>query len=319
LVIYNRIYLVWYYCIKIPIDNILGVSGGLYMVLLVRRPQMICSLVMVVVLLLSGCSGTNPQLTMVSASAVAGADSNAVMVDYLQAAKEDFTSIDELIQDKDLGLLDEDTTGDEAVTVETLQKYLGILSNYDTKISTRLDAIRQRETPNHPDIAAFKASELSEFEMAANVIEEYIQVLKYMKSLINMGAEMDKLGNVDTTDLEGTYKAISTGITQAIGELRNDDVPTFLLSMNDNMVTGLGEMNDAVLYTLNAAALTDPVRTDSAEYRLGILTRKFTKLSTDAQQDMNDRQTKLKSDVKGIKQTNDGLKNWVQLNIDKLS
>jgi hypothetical protein len=287
-----------------------------------RRSIPALAAVLAALFILAGCAGAAaaPQANIGAfALRVSGAGDRQAMLDYLQAAQEDFTVVDTLLGDKDLGLLEEDTSSNEEITSELIDKYLGILDGYDTRVGAQLQELKTRDAPDNPDIAFFKEAELREFETTADIVDEYIQVLKYAGSLLTMGGEMNQLGNVDTSDLEGTYQTFNTVLGKAIDELKAEDVPSFLKSMNDDFITALGELNDAVLYALQAASINDPVRANSAEYRLGMLTRKIDKISGEAQQDMTDREAKLKTDLKGIKTENDGLRNWVQKNIDKLN
>lgn len=286
-----------------------------------HRGKAVCSMVLIVLFVLAGCANASvgPAPAMLSARVLAPVSSEeAQILEYLETAKGDFAVIDTLIEDKDLGLMEEDTGTGEEATAEDVSHYLGLLDTYRKNIEDKLTELKARVTPVNENIAFFKTAEVSQFELADDIVVEYMQVLNYIQSLLKMGEEMDQLSSVDTTDLEATYKAINQGITKAIEELKANEVPSFLKSMNDNMIASLNEMNDAVLYTLNAAAMNDPVRSDAAEYRMGILERKFTKISADADKDMEDRQAKLKNDLKNIQAVNKSLQKWVQDNIDKL-
>lgn len=282
----------------------------------IGRNQAICVVMSAVLFVLSGCSGADP----VAAEASASANETQEMLDYLQASRDDFKVIDELLEDESLGLLDESSSGGQEITADSLDLYLGILSDYDSRIDSNLAKIKKRPAPNHRDIAYFKTSEIAEFELSSAVVEEYIQVLKYFRFLLGMGDSMQNLGNIDITasNYKTQFEKVSKSITDATDELKNDDVPSFLKSMNDNMIAALDEMNNTVAYSLNAAELKDPLRADAAQYRMEILSRRLDKIITEYEQDMTSREAKLNGDVKNIKTKNDGLKDWLKTNIGRL-
>ena len=283
------------------------------MKLFTRKSLQVCAVLMAVMIMLAGCAGT------ASAPQASGTGEKQVMLDYLQGTLGDFAAIDALIADKDLGLM-KDTSSGEAVTSETLTKYLGILQGYDSSITSKLDEIQKRDAPNDPDIAFFKAAEMMEFQTTSDILDEYIQLLKYANSLLDMTASLSPLSNVaDTTDLQAVYNAFNTAISSAIDKMKAVEAPSFLKSANDAFIGVLGEMNDAVLYLLQSASLNDPVRLNAANYRFDILTRKLSTISSEFGQDMTTREAKIKADVKSIQAENTGLKNWVQKNIDKLN
>jgi hypothetical protein len=141
----------------------------------------------------------------------------------------------------------------------------------------------------------------------------------YTASLMKVGAEMTQLGSVDTSNLEVAYRTISDSISGVIGELKAQDVPTYLKSFNDGFISLLTELNETMLYSVQAAALGDPVRLSAAQYRMGILMRLVAAISAESGQDLTDRQTKIQGDLKAIKTENDGLSGWVQQNIGRLA
>lgn len=282
------------------------------------------SFVLIAALALAGCSRAGvvpaPADAASLALAVPAANDKAAMLKYLQTAQEDFAIVDTLLADQDLGLLEEpDSSSSEDLTADEVTQYLTKLTDYTTQVKDTMDAIGTRLTPNNPDIAFFTAAELSELQLSSDILGEYTQVLNYYNMMLDVNNGLDKVGDVNTKDLEGTYKSYNDAITKAIDTLKNGDIPSCLKSMNDNFIAALSDMNDAVLYTLNAYSLSDPLRTASAAYRLGMLTRRVQMIGKGLQDDLIERQKKLLEDAKGIQKTNEGLKKWVQDNIDRLN
>lgn len=283
------------------------------MVFFLHRCKLFCLLVLIAAFVLSGCAGAAvaPPQAYVAAIALplANSDDSSSMLAYLQSTLYDFKIIDDLINDEALN---------QEISDSSLENYLGILQDYDAKVKSRLADINSREMPNHPDIAAFRASEAAEFQLASDIIGEYTQVLNYYKSMTAAINAMNLKVDVEGSDLQATYDTISKSLSATTDELKSVDVPTFWKSMNDNFVDALNQMNDAVYYLLSSAAMDDPVRANSSLYRWGILTRKFQVISKEAEQDYTDRESKLNADIDSIQKTNDGLRDWVQKNIDKL-
>ena len=280
-------------------------------------------LIFAVLFALPGCSvsTTRPAMANLALCALVPSSPSEAedIASFLKDALDDFKVIDALITDSELGLLEDETSTDEEMTMEELEYYLGLLGTYSSSIKNTLGEIKARPTPNHQDIGKFRTAEISQFELADDLISEYMQLLNYYQSLLSMSKEIEKLENVDSTDLETIYKSFSEGIGKAIDKLKGSNVPTFLKSMNDNTIASLTEFDSAVLYMLQAEYLDDPVRRDAATYRMGILQRKFERITEDSNQDMDDRTGKLKDDLKNIQRLNDGLKQWALGNIDKLS
>ncbi len=284
-------------------------------------PQVV-SLVLVLALVLAGCAAPSGRSVAANASTgvlMAAAASSGEIVKELKAANEDLKIIDELIADKDLGLLEEESSSDtEEITESEITLYMGILDEYDKRLKQALSDLKARQELDNKDMAELRKAEIAQFLLACDVVEEYMSVLHYMQALLDLAGQMDAIGNVSATDPAGMYEEINQAIEKAVAKLKSSEVPSFLQSMNDNMIASLNEMNDAVLYSLIAEEINDPVRRNGAAYRMGILERKFTKITADANTDTEDRMKKLKQDVNTVQQVNEGLSKWVQANLDKL-
>lgn len=286
-----------------------------------KWPQTV-ALVLVLALAAAGCAAPAGRSSAANASmgiALMAPANRSEIAKELKAAREDLKIIDELIADEDLGLLEDESSSDsEEITESEVSFYMGILEKYDSRLKQALAEIKARPELDNKDMAELRKAEIAQFLLACDVVEEYMQVLHYMQSLLDLAAQMDAIGNVSATDPAGMYEEINQAIEKAVGKLKSSEVPSFLQSMNDNMIASLNEMNDAVLYSLIAEEIDDPVRRNGAAYRMGILERKFTRISADANADTEDRMKKLKQDVTTVQQVNEGLSKWVQANLDKL-
>lgn len=286
-----------------------------------KWPQSV-ALVLVLALAAAGCTAPAGRSSAANASmgiALMAPANRSEIAKELKAAREDLKIIDELIADEDLGLLEDESSSDsEEITESEVSFYMGILEKYDSRLKQALADIKARPELDNKDMAELRKAEIAQFLLACDVVEEYMQVLHYMQSLLDLAAQMDAIGNVSATDPAGMYEEINQAIEKAVGKLKSSEVPSFLQSMNDNMIASLNEMNDAVLYSLIAEEIDDPVRRNGAAYRMGILERKFTRISADANADTEDRMKKLKQDVTTVQQVNEGLSKWVQANLDKL-
>jgi hypothetical protein len=298
-------------------------AGGFQMSFFVRKCKAVCILALVALFALSGCEGPAgvPQaMAQASDQPAINSEDNIAMLAFLQSTLDDFSVIDKCLTDQSfVNMLNTDTTGNDSDYTDPVEQYLGVLGDYDGRVKARLDIIKTREAPDHPDIASFQASEIAEFELTSNVITEFIQILRYNNSVAIMNNDMEEIGSIKASDLQGIYNTKSVDITSAIDQLKSQEVPSFLKSINDSMIDALTEMNNAVLYAQDAVKLGDPVRSNAAEYRWGMLVRKFKQVYDEVQQDSAGRKTKLKGDVDGIRKTNGALRDWVQGNIDKLN
>jgi hypothetical protein len=288
---------------------------------LARWPRPAACLLLVAALALPGCTARQnaPVANAAAQLRAPAASDKAATVKYLKAALKDLAVIDEIVDDEELGLTqDVDASGDETMTDAQAARYTEVLDEYIGDINDAIRAIGTRETPKNADIEAFRSAELAEFELLDELLDEYLQVLGYYDLMMQMEDDMSGFSEVNVNDLEGTYKAYNAAFMKAIDTMKNGDIPSCLKSMNDSLVAALTEANDSVLYLLQAIALDDPLRMDAAEYRLGILMRRLEKVGTGLEQDLLDRQKKLVDDAKSIQKTNDGLRQWLQSNIDKL-
>lgn len=295
------------------------------MILLFRRLQTASALVLVMAFILAGCAGNvaapaNLAAANLAVKAPAAAPAGAAeLLDYLKDAQGDLAVVDKLLADKDLGLTEDvDTSSEDTLTQEEIAQYSALLADYDTQVKSALAAVDGRATPADDQVAYFRAAETSELQLAQDMTEEYIQVLNYYNMMTDVENIMGGLGQVDINDLEGTYKAYNEAIGKAIDEINGSAIPSSLKSLNDNFVAALVEFNNAVLYMLQALSINDPLRLDAAMYRLGILQRNLDQIGNGLDDDLANRFKKLVADAKGMQQTNEGLKKWVQDNIDKL-
>jgi hypothetical protein len=279
-----------------------------------------CAAAMAVLLALALCSGAAaPPLGNAAAAAYGayGDDGSQVMLAYLNAAEEDLALVDKLLTDRDLGLLEE-SSDDADMTKEDMETYLGMLEGFATQLDSQMDMIKLRSVPDNPEVAFFVTAEKYDLETSAEIVDEYVQILQYTESMMDVAEGLNQLANADTTDLEVTYELFNNVIGQAVSQLQALDVPSFLKNMNENFIAALSDMNETVTYALQAAYINDPVREAAASYRLGIVSRKLDAVVNELEQDFNDREEKLKSDLTAIQNENDGLADWVQKNIAKL-
>lgn len=240
------------------------------------------------------------------------------VIDYLKAAKSDLELIDEIMADKDLGLLEEETSSEEDLTPELVEKYEGILTGYTDRIGAVLDDIDSRTTPALPDIESFRTAEKNVFQTLDSILQEYRQTLNYANTMLMVYEEFAGLENIQETDLQAIYDAYSTGIGNAIAALEAEDVPSFFESFNQDFIDVLKQLDEAVYYMLSALAMDDPVRLDAGGYLMGILQRRADELSQKGMQDLTDRVTKLSADSKDVVTTCEGLRNWLETNIGNL-
>ncbi|MEA4890709.1 MAG: hypothetical protein VB070_14725 [Clostridiaceae bacterium] len=270
-------------------------------------------------LILTGCVGQNIMAAAFEPQVIAAASNKAPVLDYLNASLDDLKVIDNLLADADLDLMNQNTADDqEVVTADTITRYLGILAGYQSSVKEVLTAIDSRSTPNLEDLTRFRDSERAMFVLTGDLLAEYEQIMNYSSALITMGTNLESLNYYDANDLEGTYQTINNALVATVDLLKSQSVPSFLQNMNENLIDALEQMNEAVLYTLQAVALNDPLRIDAAQYRMDILTRHFDKIIGSVDQDMSDRESKLSQEIAKIQTTSNGLKDWVGQNVKQL-
>lgn len=271
-------------------------------------------------LLLAGCSGQTVMLAAFNpvVDAADSADREQVL-EYLNLAVQDLTVIEVILADSDLDLLDQGTGSDEELTEPVIERYITLLAGYRSSVKETQDALDGRAIADLEDLRSYRDAQSALFAMTDDLLAEYEQILSYTAALMQMGTDLETLDYYDENDLDATYNTISAALQASVDRLENADVPTFLTYMNTNLTDALKQMDDAVLYMLQAAYISDPLRLNAASYRMDILMRHFDSIVANVDQDISDRQSKLVSEVEKISQTKDGLKAWASQNIDLLN
>lgn len=276
-------------------------------------------LILVFSLLLAGCSGQTVMLAAFNplVDAADSADREQAL-EYLNLAVQDLTVIEVILADSDLDLLDQGTGSDEELTEPVIERYKTLLAGYRSSVTETQTALDGRMIPDLEDLRLYRDAQSALFVMTDDLLAEYEQILSYSAALMQMGTNLETLDYYDENDLDATYNTISAALQASVDKLENADVPTFLTYMNKNLTDALKQMDDAVLYMLQAAYISDPLRMNAASYRMDILMRHFDSIVANVDQDISDRQSKLISEVEKISQTKDGLKTWAAQNIDLL-
>lgn len=286
-----------------------------------KRRFLVCLLALVLMLGAAGCSAASAAEKAQSDTKAAGqpdkSDRQAIS-DYLKAARIELELIDEIIADKELGILEEEVDSEEELTVEQVAQYEKILSGYTGRIQTVLSAIDKRTAPDLSDILSFQTAEKAAFRTLDSILQEYGQALSYTGTLLTVFEDFENMENIQAADLQAVYDAYSAGIGTAIATLEAENVPSFFESFNQDFVDVLGQMDDAVFYMLSALAVDDPVRADAAGYLMEILGRRADEIGQRGVQDLTDREEMLKKDALAVQETSQGLKRWLDTNIDKL-
>lgn len=277
-------------------------------------------LILACCLLLAGCSGQGVLLSAFK-PVVAAADSaeRDQIVEYLGLAVQDLSVIDTILANSDLDLLDQGTGADEELTVPMIERYTLLLADYRSSVGSTRSAAATRLVPDQASLSLYQDAQDALFGLTDDLLAEYEQILNYSAALMQMGTNLESLEFYDENDLDATYQTISTAIQESVATLESIAVPTFLTYMNVNLTDALKQMDEAVLYTLQAAYLNDPLRLNAATYRMDILMRHFDGIIANVDQDMTDRQNKLTEEIVKISQTKDGLKTWASQNIDLLN
>lgn len=271
-------------------------------------------------LLLAGCSGQTVMLAAFNpvVDAADSADREQVH-EYLNLAVQDLTVIEVILADSDLDLLDQGTGSDEELTEPVIERYKILLAGYRSSVAETQTALDERAIPDLEVLRLYHDAQRSLFAMMDDLLAEYEQILSYTAALIQMGTNLETLDYYDENDLDATYSTISASLQDSVDRLEQADVPTFLTYMNRNLTDALKQMDEAVLYMLQAAYISDPLRLNAASYRMDILMRRFDSIVANVDQDISDRQSKLINEVEKISQTKDGLKAWATQNIDLLN
>lgn len=287
-----------------------------------RRRTIAILLVLLFILGTVACGGAttgNKGTDKTDATAQPEANENQKIADYLKAARNDLKLIDEIMADRDLGLLEEpDSESDEELTAESIEKYDGILKGYSARVKTALENIGSRETPDNPELQKFKTAETSVFETLDSILQEYIQTLSYAGTILEVTESLSGIENVYESDLQAIYDAVSAGIGKSITKLETANVPSFIESTNKDFIDTLRQADETVYYALSALYIDDPLRIDAAEYLLEIFYRRVDKIVQASSEDMNNRQMQLMEDSREVSKTSDGLKRWLETNLAAL-
>lgn len=283
-----------------------------------------CLLILCLVLPLAGCAGQKGPASWQSRQVEVRADQNdsldvEAVIAYFQQSTAAFTVLENLLNDPELDLLEQQPqTVVTDVTHEEIAGYQALIIQYQTNLDTVLQDLAARTVPAQPELDSYQTAMIAELQLAIELAVEYGQILAYTDALMTMGENMDALSDVSTDDPEVMYQAFNDGLSAAVDTMLNLSVPSFLENTNNNLISALEQMNSAVLYSLNAVYINDPLRMDAAEYRLDILTRRFDTVVDGIDQDMTDRETKLNEDIARLQETQAGLHDWVDQNMDRL-
>jgi len=290
----------------------------------VPKKMLSCLLVLCLMLSLSDSTGQGLSAFRTSVNAEVRAERNAPMdveavVSYLQQTTAALTVMETLLKDPVLDLPEQQTeTVTTDVTHDEIAGYQTLLVQYQSDLETALSDLSALTVPDQPELESYREAMVAELQLAVELVLEYAQILAYTDALMTMGENMAALSDVGTDDLEMMYQAFNDGISAAVETLLNLSVPSFLESTNVSLINALEQMNSAVLYSLNAVYINDPLRMDAAEYRRDILTRRFDIVVSEIDQDMTDRETKLSEDIIRLQETQAGLHAWVDQNLDRL-
>ena len=263
------------------------------------------------------------QLLLGSASgtpiAAAEASEREQVQTYLELALLELETIDAILADSELDLLEKESGGDEELTELQIEHYRQLLTGYRASLSQVLSGLDSRQVPGLADLHLHRGAQQALFQATDDLLAEYEQILGYTAALLQMSISLENMAYYDENDLDATYQTISGAIQEALDSLSAADVPTFLTYVNINLADSLTQLDEAVLYTLQAAYIDDPVRIHAAAYRMDILMRHFDSLVAGIDQDIVGRQSKLIAEAEQIAQTADGLKAWLGQNISLLN
>lgn len=274
------------------------------------RRRFLVVLILCFLFLLPGCQQ--------NAAAMAQRDA---YVSYLEDARDDFTAVDAMLGDKDLDI--NDTSGEElegdALIAET-QELLAKIDGYKAEIDESIRQTGNRDTMGNEELEEFAKSELRCLELSSQMLDEYGQICNYMITLTNLGGDIESIGYLDFSDmenLEATYTSFHNIVNTIVETLKQSNPPSFFASVNDEFIAIFGELEGSITYVLNAELIDDPLRMDAGAYRIQLLmTRKVAKVITDSQQDVGRRIEKLGQDLDTIKALDEGLKEWIDDNLE---
>lgn len=275
-----------------------------------NRRRFLVVLIVFFLFLLSGCQQ--------NAAAMAQRDA---YVSYLEDAKDDFAAVDAMLGDKDLDL--NDTSGEELESdafIEQTQELLSKIEGYKADIDESIRETGKRDTMESEQLIEFAKSERRCLELSSQMLDEYGQICNYMITLTNLGGDIESIGYLDFSDmenLEATYTSFHNIVNTIVETLKQSNPPSFFASVNDEFIAIFGELEGSITYVLNAELIDDPLRMDAGAYRIQLLmTRKVAKVITDSQQDVGRRIEKLGQDLDTIKALDEGLKEWIDDNLE---
>ena len=238
---------------------------------------------------------------------------------YLELARLDLTTIDVILADTELDLLEQEVVDDEELTELQIEHYRQLLAGYRSSLAGGLSELDGRQVPDFSDLRLHRDAQQALFQAADSLLAEYEQILGYTAALLQMSLSLENMAYYDENNLDATYQTISGAIQEALECLSAADVPTFLTYVNINLADSLTQLDEAVLYTLQAAYIDDPVRIYAASYRMDILMRHFDSLVVGIDQNIVDRQNKLVAEAEQIAQIAGGLSSWLDQNISLLA
>ncbi len=234
---------------------------------------------------------------------------------YLETARRTFAPVEDLLADAELDMLEVGSGDGGDVTAEEIAHYADLLTAYRDRIGNAIDGLESEKTPAQKDLAAFHAAQLERLSATRAIVEEYLSVLDYTAALLQVGAALAVMQETPSDDLEAYCQAVNEALSGGVGVLEALDVPSFLENTNRRLTGDLKEMNDAVLYMLEAAYYADPLQLDAAGYRMEILGRRLDATLTGIDADMTERESALTDALKKIQSDEKALSEWVDENL----
>lgn len=217
--------------------------------------------------------------------------------EYINLAKEDLNILSDILV--------EDELLDEAELTEELCIQI---EGFKETISERLLQIKKRDVPKHPEFEIFQTNHIALFELSLEIFKEYNEITEYGNDLLDLISTLETTNTNDVTEL---YNQMNQMYTEAISQLEEIRAPSFLSNMHNNMIEVFKQTNDAVLYTLVALDLSDPVRLDAGAYMMDIAVRDMDKIVDKIDLDSTDRQKKIDADTLFVKDIMYGFNEWL--------
>lgn len=285
-----------------------------------RKSRLLLSILLIAALLFMGIFGLIHHYystRSVLASTLKPDDRQRVRT-FLQQAKDDLSVIHAFLMDPELDFQNEgsDLTGEgSSDDVGYLQS---IAAEHRVAIEHVYGKTQNQAMSDYSELERYQEAQKALFLLSIDFLSEYEQILVYSETLIVVGDKLTALSDVDDSDIEQMYLTYQQTLNEAVEVLESTSVPTFLESMNEELIDGLIQMDDAVYYSLSAVAMGDPVRMSSADYRLDLVVRRFDQILSGVDQDVTDRQNKLMQEIDEINRLYDGLDQWLTANITRL-